>query len=200
MMAHYLLFIGGTRETIFVWIVVIYAKWVVTPPQLANDMSALYRAPRVNDNQNEVYALSGNLRAIISTAYVFTTWFITRYGYHLSIYLLIERTINFAFGTFNLFNLLKPGIKVYRTSFEVSQITDIIACTMHMPTVIQWYLTLFILASVAAIPFYWFLFAINPGTNIHMWVYLIIPIGLICVAIWSWSKYYLDTYVQIDKI
>ena len=69
-----------------------------------------------------------------------------------------------------------------------------------MPTVIQWKLTLFILTSVAAIPFYWFIFAINPGTNIHMWVYLIIPIGLICVAIWSWFKYYLDTYVQIDKI
>ena len=69
-----------------------------------------------------------------------------------------------------------------------------------MPTVIQWKLTLFILTSVAAIPFYWFTFALNRRMNIHEWVYLIIPTGAICISIWSLSKYYLDTYVQIDKI
>ena len=71
---------------------------------------------------------------------------------------------------------------------------------MHAPTVNQWYLTLVILYLVAAIPFYWCMVALNPGTNMHEWVYLIIPTGSVCASLWSLCKYYLDTYVQIDKI
>ena len=71
---------------------------------------------------------------------------------------------------------------------------------MHMPTVIQWNLTLIILTSVAAIPFYWGMFALNPMANFEEWLFLIITTGVICAMIWSYCKYYLDTYVHLDKI
>ena len=200
-MAHYLLFIGWTGESIFLWITYIFVKWALTRPQLSNDMSELYRDPKVNDNQYEVYVgVSKNLRAITSTAIVLTSWLITRYGYHLSIYLLIITVFKFVFVIFTLFNLLKPGIKVYRTLFAVPQITDIIAGIMHMPTVIQWYLTLVILTAVVAIPVKWCMVALNPETNMHECAFLIIPTGVASVLIWFLCKYYLDIYVQIEKI
>ena len=77
---------------------------------------------------------------------------------------------------------------------------NIISDSMHMPTVIQWNLTLTILTSVALIPFYWCMLALNPMANLQDWLFLIIPTGVICAIIWSLCKYYLDTYVQIDKI
>ena len=110
-MAHYLLVIGVTGESICLWIVYIIAKWVVTRPPLANDMSVLYRAPRatpVNDQINDV-GVSRSLMAITYTAFVLMNWIITRYGYHFSMYLLTERIINLVFVTSSLCNLLKPG-------------------------------------------------------------------------------------------
>ena len=71
---------------------------------------------------------------------------------------------------------------------------------MHMPTVNQWHLTLGILTSVAAIPFYGYTLALSPMTNEPEWVFLIIPAGALSILTWSLCKYYLDTYVQIDKI
>ena len=71
---------------------------------------------------------------------------------------------------------------------------------MHTPTVNQWYLTLVILTSVAAIPFYWGMFALNTMPNLHEWLFLIIPTVALCMFIWALCKYYLDTYVHLDKI
>ena len=109
-MAHYLLFIAVTGESICLWIVYIIAKWVVTRPPLTNDMSVLYRAPRatpVNDQFN--VGVSRNLRAITYTAIVLSYWLMTRYEYHFSMYLLTERILNLVFVTSSLCNLLKPG-------------------------------------------------------------------------------------------
>ena len=103
-MAHYLLVIGVTGESICLWIVYIIAKWVVTRPPLTNDMSVLYRAPRATP-----VGVSRNLRAITYTAIVLSYWLMTRYGYHFSMYLLTERIINLVFVTSSLCNLLKPG-------------------------------------------------------------------------------------------
>ena len=52
-MAHYLLFLAFTVESIFIWIGYIFAKWLVTRAQLANDMLVMYKDPTaapVNDH------------------------------------------------------------------------------------------------------------------------------------------------------
>ena len=129
-MAHYLLFMGATMESIFLWIAYMLARWMVTRPRLANDMSILYKAPTAapaNDNYWNVYAgVSRNLKTISSPAIVLTLWFMTRYGYHLSIYFLIERINDLVFVTSSLFNLLKPGTVLNKKSrvIVILQITE----------------------------------------------------------------------------
>ena len=76
----------------------------------------------------------------------------------------------------------------------------IIAGIVDEASVTQWYYTLMILTCVTAIPINWLLIALNPVSNTPEWVYLTIGTTALGIYLWSWCKYYLDTYVNLDKI
>ena len=73
---------------------------------------------------------------------------------------------------------------------------------MDEAVVDQWYLTLTILTSLAIIPVYWCMIALSPTSNSTEteWVFLIISTTGLCMFIWTWSKFYLDRYVRLEKI
>ena len=76
----------------------------------------------------------------------------------------------------------------------------IIAGAVDEAVVNQWYLTLTVLTSLAIIPVYWCMIALSPATNSTEWVFLIISTTGLSMFIWTWSKFYLDRYVQMEKI
>ena len=109
MIAHYLVFIGMTVDSIFIWIGYFTTRWIIKT-QLANDMTILYKAPgavQVNDSNTE----GSFTRAVSSSAIILSVWLVTRYGYHASMHFTILCTFRFAFDITRLFNKLKPGIK-----------------------------------------------------------------------------------------
>ena len=73
---------------------------------------------------------------------------------------------------------------------------------MDEAVVDQWYLTLTILTSLAIIPVYWCMIALSPTSNSTEteWVFLIISTTGLFMFIWTWSKFYLDRYVRLEKI
>ena len=177
MMAHYLMFVLRNVESIFLWIGYVIARWMVTPPQLANVMLLLYSAPTTAPGASRIVRPA----ILRMTANALTLWLITRYGYHFSIFFLIERTIHFVCVIFLLFNLIRPGrykeILCVHCSLA-NHWKNMIAGTMCVRSVNQWYLTLCILTSVSAIPFYWGMFAHNPMPNFQELLFLIIPTGI----------------------
>ena len=140
-----------------------------------------------------------SLRSICSMTVVFTMWLMPRYGYHFSLYFLILTIIYCVVAICNLFNLLLPGKDVALCSLA-SQWNDIITGTLHLPTINQWKFTFEILTSLAAIPFYGYKVALNPVTNLSHLAFLSIPAVSISMFLWLLCKYYVDAYVQLDKI
>ena len=92
-----------------------------------------------------------------------------------------------------------PGKDVAICSLA-SQWNDIISGTLHMPTVIQWLLTINILTTLATIPSYLCEAALNPMTNLADWTFLSIPTTSLSIFLWLLCKHYVDTYVKLDKI
>ena len=104
--AHYLLLVEWTVGPVINWLLYIIVRWAVINPQLlANDMSTLYRAPK----RHHSVGASRALRSITILSITLTIWLITRYGYHVTIYLLILSTMKFASCILSLFNLFQPG-------------------------------------------------------------------------------------------
>ena len=110
MIAHYLVLVIGTIESIFLWIGCLLARWMITHASLANDMLILYRASKAEPNNNDKHE-SRTLKSIRTLAEVLSMWLIIRFGYHFSTYFLVQKTIGFVAAIFYLFNLLKPGKK-----------------------------------------------------------------------------------------
>ena len=106
--AQNLLLVAMTVEAAYLWLLYITARWAVICPQLlANDMSTLYRAPKMHHSAGASRAF----RSIVVLSMTLTLWLITRYGYHIAIFLLTWSTIHVVSLILTLFNLFQPGIK-----------------------------------------------------------------------------------------
>ena len=79
-------------------------------------------------------------------------------------------------------------------------ILKILSDNMVVRTILHWIITLVILGLFAAMAVYWIMYAIDPGASSQEWTFLMIWTGGISVITYSLCKYYLDTYVQVDKI
>ena len=71
---------------------------------------------------------------------------------------------------------------------------------MDIGTIHHWNITLRILCSFAAFPVYWIMYMLDPAASSQDWTFLMISTGALSVAIGYYCKYYMATYVQIDKI
>ena len=95
-------------EAAFLLLLNITARLAVIYPQLqVKDMSALYRAPKMHQSAGA----SKTFRSIAVLSWTLTLWLITRYGYHIVIFLLTWSIINFVAFVLRLFNLFQPGKK-----------------------------------------------------------------------------------------
>ena len=202
-LANYLVFVAMAVETIVIWIGYIIARWIISRPQITTDMSTLYKNPTADPIATPIYnachtSRASTVKSITYLAKFLGFWFITRYGYHYSIFFFIQTTLRFAWLILILSNLIKPGKTNVLCIYKYHRM--IIAGSIDEASVTQWYYTLMILTCVTAIPINWLLIALNPVSNTPEWVYLTIGTTALGIYLWSWCKYYLDTYVNLDKI
>ena len=122
------MFVAMILEAAFLWLLYITARWAVINPQLQeNDMSTLYRAPKMLHSAGASRAF----RSITILSITITLWFITRYGYHFAIFLLTWSTIGLVSFIFGLFDLFLPGIEISNI-FPIVHITNIFLQTPLM--------------------------------------------------------------------
>ena len=133
---------------------------------------------------------------------VLTLWLMPRYGYHISIHFLILHIQGCVSAICSLFNTFMPGkdVAICSLAIQWNHWNDIISGTLHMPTVNQWLLTIYILTTLATISFYLCEAAFNPMTNLADWAFLSIPTTSLSIFLWFLCKYYVDTYVKLGKI
>ena len=70
-------------------------------------------------------------RTVSCVGAVLSFWLIPRYGYHYTTFLLIYKAENLVFRIFGLFDLLKPGIKVYIHNLQRRKLMTKDHCRYH---------------------------------------------------------------------
>ena len=96
MMAHYLLFISMAVNTTWLCSAYIFYKLTLIPCEVTNNCGLSARC----------------LKIMTSLILVLNPWMKTRYGYHFSMYYMVNKLIHFILLILPIFNHLKPGTSI----------------------------------------------------------------------------------------
>ena len=182
-----------TVDSIGAWAIFMYDRWIDIHPEVGH--CEVYARSRAYNSPWTSYTISSSVIHIR----LLGLWLSARYGYHFSIFFLFQRSITLIGIISFLFNTMRPGKS---TNFKISTafILMNLSGILDIGIIDQWKITLSILGFFAAIPVYWSMYVLGPAASSQEWTFLMISTGALSVMTYTFCKYYMVTYVQIDKI